>query len=204
MPKVLGKAGVTLADVYDVRGSIAGVEELLSREVSLTHEMGGTIFSERLRANVVQIDSAAIAQNLLWAVSVPRPVDHSRILGLIVLSGNTGRSLRVAVSMGEGSPELECPIWSWELAAGGDFERSINVELASGVQNRFQLVPSNATALPNMILMGSQPSGNAQITMRGVTAGFGAGTVIHTLILYTLSAATQGGLSSRGLPVPGW
>ncbi len=203
MPKVLGKAGESLADVYDVEGSIAGVEELLSKDVNLVHEMGATIFSERLRANVIHTDSAAIAASTLWAVSVPRPTQHERVLGLIVVAGVTARMTRVTVSFGEGSPELECPIWTWEVGAGADFERSINVELASGVQNRFQLVPSNATALPNLILRAGQPSGNPQITMRGVTSAFGAGTVITSLFLYTC-AAGPGGLSSKGLPIPGW
>ena len=63
MPKILSQAGDSLADSYDVAGSIAGVDDLITQDVQLLHEMGGTIFSERLTSQVLTIASGSIAQN---------------------------------------------------------------------------------------------------------------------------------------------
>jgi len=66
MPKVLGQVGVSLADAYDIEGSIAGVDELVTRDVSLTHDMAATIFSERVSTAIRRSATAALAQNTLF------------------------------------------------------------------------------------------------------------------------------------------
>ena len=45
MVKILSQAGISLADLYNVEGSIAGIEQLDTRELPIVHEMSGTIFS---------------------------------------------------------------------------------------------------------------------------------------------------------------
>ena len=69
MPKILAQAGISLADVYDVEGSIAGTDELLSEDVSLVHEMGGHMMSERCRSFVVTLATGDQIQNANFAAT---------------------------------------------------------------------------------------------------------------------------------------
>jgi len=203
--KVLAQAGVSLADVYNVVGSVAGVDELVSREVHLTHEMGQTIFSERLSATAEVIATSGLAQNISFDIrfslgaTIPR-----RLLALQVFADVTTRIATAQVSVNSGAlAGTDVPIWSWQVGAGSDFERLIRQEVATSTTNRFQLVSTEPPQIPNFLMGTLQPNSVPDLMLRGVTSGFGAGTVVLSAVFY-LAFADVRGLSSEGLPMPSW
>lgn len=201
MPKVLAQTGTSLADVYNVKGSIAGVEELISREVHLTHEMGATIFSERVGGAVVSFSTGAIAQNLASEGVTVVDLVPTRLLGLQVFTDVASRLTRAQVSLTPDPPaETEIPIWYWET---GDPEKALDVMVAGSVANLIVLEPVMTPLLPNMLFGASQPRTVPNITLRVLTAGFGAGTVTTRCIVY-FGFAISRAVNSHGLPVPSW
>jgi len=208
-PKVLAKAGDSLADIYDVEGSIAGVDQLISREVNLFHEMGHNIFSERMTAFLVPITSGAVAQSTAFD-NAPTTVFEVpiRILGCFVISNQAARLQRVSVFVRDATAggEQDFPIFSWETAAGADFERTIRMVLAgAAAANVTMYVPGDpgSAQSPSMIMGRNQPGPTWGMVMRGVTTAFGAGTITTQAFVYTAFAQRRG-ISSRGLPIPGW
>ena len=204
MVKILSRAGVSLADTYDVQGSIAGIEQLQSEEVTLVHEMGGTIFSERVSGFIRRITSGAIAQNVLWdKVLSDLPAGPFRILGVVVLADTAARTNRAMVAIQQADGEREIPIFTFKVGATGMEEITIRiVENGQAATDISQLV-SPITLLPNLCLGGGQPQRTPNVSFRGVSSGFGAGTVELTLLLY-IAFSQIGGISSKGLPVPSW
>lgn len=209
MPKVLGKAGVSLADSYDVEGSIAGVETLLSKDVQLQHEMGGTIFSERLETNITRLNPGATAQNLAWAVPLTPPDCPNRVLGVTMVVDVTSRintaSLAVAAQVGG----RETPIWSWFVT--NDAEQDVRISIdGAAVGTEIILLPG-FSQLPMLLTRTNanfESNLMGQLIFRGLTSGFGAGTVLP-LMFVLLARADQavpapGQPSSHGLPIPSW
>jgi len=202
VPKILGKAGDSLADVYDVKGSIAGVEELLSQDVSLVHEMGGVLFSERLSSRVVALASGSIAQSLAFNVNFSFG-ENSRILALCVITDNVARlnDVQISLTSGPAVDNTEVPIFAWNDA--NDLSTGINVLLAGSVASRAMLIPATDMQIPNLLVGSDSPRPLTTMSMRGDTTAFGAGTTITTALIYVAFPQVQG-LSSRGLPLPGW
>ena len=205
MPKILGQAGISLADVYDVEGSIAGTEELLSQDVGLAHEMGGQILSERLGSFVVILDTGAIAQSLNFEVifnGLPDCVN--RILGCKVVVNNAARvnEANVTISV-PGS--LEYPIFVWDDAQ--DVEREIRMQTGGTVGGKFEL-SSALPFVPTLALRAESEKTMPSLILRGTTIAFGAGTVITQALLYLCRGNTEtptpGEPSSHGLPLPSW
>lgn len=209
MPKVLAQAGTSLADVYDVEGSVAGVEELQSRDVGLSHEMGATIFSERLGADVNVLETGDITASSTFDVFLTLPpLNPTRIVAVDAVITTAARILNAQLSVTAVSTELnDSVIWAW--AAGNaalDFERTIRViKVGSAVINKSQLVSVAPPNLPSMIIGSDQPvnSRAQQLVLRGQTAAFGAGTVNLQVSIFLLFAV-QEGVSSFGLPIPSW
>lgn len=211
MPKVLSKSGDSLADSYDVEGSVAGIEELQSRDVSLIHEMGGVLVSERLVGIFAAMQALDVAQSTTFAVvfdtSLTRGAVCGRILGVNVVADVTARvtTCQVSVARIDAGSQGDHPIWAWEVGAGTDFERVIRMQQNGGaVADVIQLVPSpGSVQIPSFTVGLAQPLPIPRIVMRGTTAAFGAGTVTIDANVYFLTPELQG-VSSRGLPLPGW
>lgn len=206
MTKILGQTGVSLADTYNIEGSIAGIEELDSRSVNLVHEMGDTIFAERLSSRIVRVATAATAQNLTFAAVITGfPATAVRILGITLL-GTVAELTRAAVmvrfdgALGTAGTEQEMPIWVWDEGTAQTVRFIDNGTLAN---LNIMLPLANPNWFPNLITGPNQPEVVSQIVVRGLTAGFGAGTTVVTLLAHVLFAGT-GGLSSEGVPIPGW
>jgi len=214
MSKILAQAGISLADVYDVKGSIVGVEQLLSQEVALFHEMGSTVFSERMGGGVLRFLSGTINQstafNILSGVgNFPEVV--TRILGVEVFlaSGNGGRmencQLSVSAPNGGGTgTRRDFPIWKWDTT--NDVEQGIQiVDNGSAAGNRELLVPVNPLpGIPSFQFGTLQPSVPVpEFAFRGISSAFGAGTVLATCLIYISNAQTVRP-SSYGLPIPSW
>lgn len=207
MAKILSKSGDSLADAYDVQGSVAGIDELQSRDVNLVHEMGATIFSERVHGAIQAMSSAGVAQNATWNIEVLLP-RVSRILNWVVFADVVSRVADAQLSLGDvaASNPIEVPFWSWDSVL--DAERVVRLNFAGSVSQEIMLIPALPSGVPGQLLAfgTEQPdAGTAvqRLAFRGTTLGFGAGSVIVTALIYhALSAVTRP--SSRGLPLPSW
>lgn len=211
MPKILSQAGNSLADIYDVEGSIAGIDTLETRELPILHEMGATVFSERFRTTIRRITTGAIAQNIDFNIELTNlPAAITRLLGLVVFSDNAGRALRCvvsALSSGSVPQPLEIPIWLWDADAANPISTMRYNDNGAGVAAMDYM-----HGLPESVFVPNFTGGSGQtlvqggvedIVMRGTTAGFGAGTVTISAVLL-LGFTFQGGVDSRGLPIPSW
>ena len=207
MPKVLAQTGISLADVYDIAGSIVGVDELISQDVSLVHEMGGQIFSERLLGFIVRATTGAVAQNTGWTVVVGAiPDSPNRLLGVTVLADTVARVDTAALMYRNRITNREFPLYSWNTA--NDAEPLVPwSDDGAAVANVFWLRPTTYT-LPSLITRLGDDRLMGDFVFRGGTGGFGAGTV-ETFLLLHLARANPGSPapgqpSSHGLPLPGW
>jgi len=209
MPKVLAQSGDSLADLYDVEGSIAGIENLESKDVGLVHEMGSTIFSERVHGAINVIQTGDILQDVAWNLSLELP-RLSRILNWSVVIDTAGRVNHCQLSMGDvtGSTEQDVPFWAWH-GATGDFERTILMQIQGATAAlAVELAPITAhgPTSPMLSFGPEQPSALTrvnQINFRGSSGSFGAGTVEATAIIYH-ALVSEPRPSSRGLPLPSW
>jgi len=204
MPKILSQAGTSLADVYDVEGSIAGVETLLSEDVTLVHELGQTIFSERYSGTILRAVSGDLGQNDSFSAPiVGLPTVPNRIHGIMVLVDTVSRLDDVVVVVKDTTANNDFPIWVWDETNVDTIRFIENSTLAD--QNVLRPLV-NYTLVPNM-LTGNVADGTGQsvrdIICRGNANGFGAGTVEVTVVVYVSFAASKG-LSSKGLPIPSW
>jgi len=206
MAKILSKSGDSLADAYNVVGSIAGIDDLVSREVSLVHEMGNVMFSERYVTTFRRMATGDMLQDIDFDLVITNlPGAPTRLLGLGVISDAGTRILRACASVRDHLAGNEIPIWAYDgsnftpvdLVSTGDATGSTTFDLLHGI-------PAGPISVPTM--MGGSLQGAGMVdsfAFRGRTTSFGAGTVFITLLLY-FGFAFQEGLSSRGVPFPSW
>jgi len=209
--KILSKAGASLADIYDVQGSIAGIEQLETRDLPIVHEMGTTIFSERLSGRVLRLFFDDLLQTVTLGASfsgVPEAI--SRLAGFQILVDDVARLTRVTASLSEldasGTAVQEVPFFAWNTGTGGSTTVRIIDDGNSAAD--FEMLTPEPGGWPQIpqILTGALQRGVVNgITIRGLTATFGAGTVDIIGLAYLLDADPAGsGISSLGLPIPSW
>jgi len=200
--KILSQSGISLADAYDVQGSIAGVERLDSEEVKTVHEMGGTMFSERFQGALRRRETGDIAQNTNWAQLITDlPAGPSRVFAVAVFAESDDVSHAV-VSIRDPVSEREVPIWQWNTGVD-TANLSLWQDSGAAVAAIFYLRPLVLMGIPSFIIGGDQRVPVPDIAFRGRTTAFGAGTVNVILTLY-IGHTHVGGLSSFGLPIPSW
>jgi len=203
--KVLSRSGDSLADVYDVEGSIAGIEELTPREVRLVHEMGGTIFSERLSSQVRRDVTAALAQDTtVDIVLTDLPAGMTRILSTMVLNAGTTTVARLAslqISARDNVNGREVILWAWDGTV--QTERIIDNGGAAGDHEILGRDLAISSPHPSMLVGNGQPQSVSELTIRGITTSFGAGDITLTILNHILFSEVTG-ISSRGLPIPSW
>lgn len=202
MTKILSRSGDSLADVYDIEGSIAGIEQLETRELPIVHEMGATLFSERFSTTTRRATTGNLLQDVNFAINLTDlPGTPTRLLGVTVLTNNAARILRAAVMVRDSvGTTRESPIWVWDAAT------SLPIRLVEeGTEADFDVLVGSAPTIfvPNFVGGRLQPQVANEFIIRGRTTGFGAGTVFVTA-LYYIAFGQIGGISSRGLPIPGW
>lgn len=211
MGKILGKAGESLADVYDVEGSVAGTEFLDSDTVHLVHEMGGQIMSERMIAHLIRIQSGAIVASGEWDISsVTIPDCVNRILGIQVFVDVTARVDFCSVSIRDtpaATSSHSTLLWAWDSAT--DIEFDVRSLQGGSTANRIHLAPRPALyPFPSLMLRTGLGRLMPLIDFNGVTPAFGAGEVNATAIIYLARPDTvtpaAGDPSSHGLPIPSW
>lgn len=197
--KVQSRAGVTIADVYDVKGSQAPIERLDVEEIKGVHELGATILSERFSQAIRRIAVEDIAQSTNFTGQISDlPAGLSRILGIQVFTDDATRLAHAAVNLGDAVREFPLFVWA---GAGADVIRIL--ENGSVANLSFLRPDPEYTATPSIMAGADQPQSMPNLTLRGTTTAFGAGTVDVTM-LAILAFAAIGGISSRGLPVPSW
>jgi len=209
MVKVLSQSGDSLADLYDVVGSIAGIDQLITEELPIVHELGATIQSERFSLAMRNMSSGAILQSVDFDTVInDLPAGVTRVLGVFVTTNTAGRTAHVTVSLRDGDDDDELPIFSWS-AGQGDLEYVARLAVDGGaVANVLLLRPlQNMPNLPSFLTSAGQPTNQrvAEIAFRGTSTAFGAGTVTARAVV--LIAHTHFGsphLSNRGILIPSW
>ena len=202
MAKILSRSGASLADIYDVAGSIAGIDCLETRELGIIHEMGATVASERFSSEIRRFDTGALNQNTTFdVVQTNLPAGIWRVLGIIVLANTNVRSLTAQVSLRDPTAGREVPVYVWDST--NDVQSVVRiVENGAAAANFESLVPAHVR-LPSIGVGAGQPLQVSEIAFRGLTSGFGAGTVQHIALVHICFSQITG-LSSRGLPIPSW
>ena len=201
MSKIQAQAGDSLADVYDVVGSIAGVEELESKTVQLLHEMGSTIFSERLRGDIRRNLSGAISQSTAFDVEVELSSPPGIVEAVCVFTNATGRLADVAVVIHQRSSGREIPIWVWD----GTNEDTVRMDDdGGGISAQLVLRPLTEYTRSPIMWVGDEPHIFVdRLFLRGNSSAFGGGTVNVVVLAYRKFPELRG-ISSRGLPIPSW
>jgi len=209
MVKILSQSGDSLADIYDVEGSIAGIDTLESRELPIVHEMGATIFSERFSTLILRefVDDFGQSTGFNRTVSgIPVAAGSEspfmRILAVAVFIETTATMDLASVSI-DGGDGQEIPIWSWDNAV--DAEASVRTVVSGGAAGtQIFLRPAvGALMLPAIIALPGQPQNTPSLFFRGISAAFGAGTTQITALVH-VAFPRQTGVSARGLPIPSW
>lgn len=205
--KILSQAGTSLADVYDIEGSVAGLHSIDVDEIKGVHELGGQIHSERLVAFLTTQTTGGVLQNTTFAnTSGSFPDSINRIMHLSVLASVGARLAHVSVAFQDTASGREIPIWVWDNADDRDqaIEWSNDGAGATTVQHLSTLV----THLPTLMTRVGTPRLMGALILRGLTSGFGAGTVTVFLVTQILrpnpAVVVPGDPSSHGLPIPSW
>ncbi len=201
--KILSRAGSSLADTYNVVGGVAGLDRLETRETTTIHEMGGTIFSERLSGAIRRATTGPVNQSTAFDITMTGlPAGIFRVLGVTVISSSSARVDNVQLALRDPDSGRELPFFVWDDA--NDVAATIRiVENGGAAGNQVALIAPNLQ-IPNLGIGERQRQRvGEEIVMRGQTNAFGAGT--NTLIgLVYVGFTHRGGISSRGLPIPGW
>jgi len=205
MVKVLSQAGISLADVYDVEGSIAGVEQLQADEIQVVHEMGATIFSERLSGAIRRATTGAILQSTAWdIILVDLPNVPARVLGVFVFTDASARVSNVSVHIRNPLSGREIPIFAWDSNENTMAIRMDDNDTGPAARE-FLATNMNVANMPSMLIGDRQPQSVQNIAFRGLTLAFGAGNVTVTALIYIAFTQIGGmGVSSYGLPIPSW
>lgn len=203
MVKIQSQSGNSLADTYDVEGSIAGIDQLLTKELPIVHEMGATVFSERFTTAIRRVALGSINQSTEFAVNLTDlPATPSRLLGVSVVSDVGANIARAAVMVRDPTSEREFPVWVFD----GSTVITIKMD-DNGTETDFDLLVGQASTVFTPTFVGGvgQPGLGAvnELIIRGETTAFGAGTVLIRAF-YHIALVQLGGISSRGLPLPSW
>jgi len=204
MVKILSKSGDSLADTYDVQGSIAGIEQLVSQDVSLVHEMGNTIFSERVSTTIRRAESGDVLQSASFnIVLVDLPAVPFRILSIACFVDTAARLDQASVALNDPDAEREIPIWLWDSVVDTEVSARFQQDGGAVGTETFLRPLQPIGAIPCFTSGRGQPQKVPRVAFRGSTLAFGAGTV-ETTMLFLIGFSQIGGISSRGLPIPSW
>jgi len=203
-PKILAQTGVSLADVYDIEGSIVGVDHLDANDVNLVHEMGATIFSERLGATIQRFVTGDLAADDTFDLTLVVSGIY-RVLSVTVLVDTAARINRAQLSLRDPGTGREIPFFIW--TTGIDVEHAIRIVEEGAAVGNFtamtQAVPQTMPTLGMGVGQRVNQRVGAEIVFRGLATSFGAGTVEATALVHVANASVER-LGSTGLPIPSW
>lgn len=206
MVKILSQAGKSLADMYDLEGSIVGIDDLDTRNLPIVHDVSGTVFSERLRFSPFTAITGALPQNTNFDLAFGPIAGDSvaRLTGVSVFCNIAAQVATCSVSIHRhafGSVvQRDIPVWIW----GGDsFATRVSLDGAP-VQRDALLGAPGQVQLPQFVGGEKQgPNPTTDIWMRGRMAGFGAGTETVWFVLFIAFSQTDG-ISNYGARIPSW
>jgi len=206
--RVLSQAGVSLADVYDVEGSIAGIDRLDINEIKGVHELGAQIHSERLKAFIVQSSSGAVAQSTTWGLTIGGfPDSINRLLAVTVIANNAARVDHCSIAIQEQGNSREIPVWAWDTADDAEKQVEWSIDGAAAA-TQFYLAVIGIPQVPELLTRLGDDGQMPQLIFRGETGAFGAGNVTTRALFHVARPNTgnppPGEPSSHGLPIPGW
>jgi len=207
--KILAQAGASLADVYQIEGSVVGLEDLDVEDIKGVHDLGPQIQSERLRAFITVIDSTAILQTITFGVGTADfPDCVNRVVSCAVVVDDASRLSHCSVCIKEGSTGIEYPIFVWD---DGDDESSPYIWDDGGGSAPLTIlrpIHQMNNAVPCIVSRAGDAGDMPNMIFRGLSTTFGAGTVRARAILQIIRPATRfptpGEPSSHGLPIPSW
>lgn len=207
--KILSQAGVSLADVYDIEGSVVGLEELDVTGIKGVHDLGPQIHSERLNVFGLTADSTALAQDTNWDVELGAfPDSINRILSITAVADVSGRVNHCVVSINDPQSNADHPIWIWDNT--DDASSQMRWNDGGGVATVFALRPIQNLlgGAPTLLARTGASAAMPSLFFRGRTASFGAGTVQVQALIQVIrpdaGAPPPGAPSSHGLPIPSW
>lgn len=205
MPKIDSRSGSSLADSYDTVGSKVGIDNLETRDVNLVHEMGGTLVSERLTSEIFRVQTGSIAQSTAFDADFSQVLPTGiimRVLGLAMIVDTANRVSNCAIVARANLADQEIP-----LIINDGSEDPVRMQDDGAAVALLQTLGSDGAMIPQIptLLIGSGVRNSTVNTLflRGVTSGFGAGTVQITGLAHIAFARPEG-VSSAGLPVPSW
>lgn len=202
MTKILSQSGQSLADIYDIEGSVAGLENLETRELPIVHEMGATILSERFTTRIFRLATGDILQSASWRIELTTlPETPARLLGVQVITDNATRISRAAVLGTDPTVEQDIPLWVWNATVS----ETVTMEDLAVAATFNYLVPREGASIPSFV-GGREQQDNmvSQVTFVGLSTAFGAGNVLCTALLYLAFPRRDINISSKGLPIPSW
>ena len=204
--KVQSSAGSSLADTYDVVGSVIEIERLETRHPQAVLDLQATVFSERLSGAMRRFTSGDILQSVTFGTIETMPLVPCRLLAIQMFTDNAARITRACVvvrsEFTDGTAQ-EIPICVWD-ATNSESVRFVDDNNAAAPLAL--LVPTLASLRDPLMTFGLEQQENAhQLVLRGDSSAFGAGTVEIWAVAYIAHAIGTGvGPSSHGLPIPSW
>jgi len=203
--RIRSQAGISVSDQYDFEGSSDGIEEFEVRTIQGVHDFGPTLFSERLMGRIDRSVSSALLQNAEVDVDLGAfPSLPSRVYGFQVFVDTASRLTNLNINIAaERGTIREFPVWIWD----GSGEQTVRlIDNGAAVGDVTLLTPTAPTQVQQFLLIGNgQPLEVANVEMRGLTSGFGAGTVTVTVLTFiAFPGTTSGALATFGSSLPSW
>jgi len=206
VPRILSKAGESLADVYDVEGSVIQVADLVTGELPIVHDMASTVMSERMHMTQLTATSGAVPQSANFGAQIANWVDvPTRIMSIAVIGDTASRLSHITITQRDDGG-AEHPLLVWDSAQ--DVERICRIDLLGvGVSNNIIYAPSIPVSQVLMVRDG-ETSQMGTFIMNGTTTAFGAGS-LEVLMCVLVARPTRdtpaaGDAKSWGLPLPSW
>lgn len=214
MGKILSQAGISMADTYDIEGSIVGVENLDANNVSLVEDMGPRVMAERMKTIMVTGTTGALADaidfniTVLGSTTIPSPDCASRVLSVNVYipAANATEIENWSLTVRDQNLQREAALITWDIDIDSEVKVVWNND-GAGAANFIQLRPLTHQ-LPGLLTRAGDLEIAPLLLWRGTTAAVVATTVTATLVIQlarpnrTNPAAGQP--SSHGLPIPSW
>jgi len=203
----LTRSGASLADIYDVVGSRILIDDIVTSELPIMHEMGQTVFSERFSMAVRREESGDIAQTISFNnIFTDLPAGPFRITNVYVFVDTASRITVASLALRSVVNDREVPFWTWDTS-DDDQVRARLQDDGGAVATVTALVPVNAAQTNRLPIIAAgigQPQRMEEIAFRGQSSTFGAGTVNCVALISVAFSQIAPGLSSRGLPIPSW
>lgn len=207
--QIQGRAGDSLAGIYDVVGGSANVSELHDQEVQLVHEMGHLILAERLRTAIRLVQATTVAQSTSFNAAISDlPGTPYRLQNAILFLVGSGALTNATVSLELEDGSRSIPLLNWDSVP--DASSTMQFTFGGSLISALVLRPGYS-AFPILGLgeFQGQPVNQCTpiIRLAGTTTAFGAGTIDINCILQVTHSHLPGlqqQPTSYGLPIPSW